>query len=102
MSSEKKYTYMLKEQKKKVREDFKNTSYGKRKNALLNRLSFEGILCLIMGIVLLVYSIVDHLKWYYYGLSIVLVLGGLLFIIGSIVVRHVEYDKFINAKKKRK
>ena len=34
---------MLKEQKKKVREDFKNTSYGKRKNALLNRLSFEGI-----------------------------------------------------------
>ena len=102
MKNKVRYKYMPKDKRKVVRNEFKNTKYGKQRCGVLNRLFVEGILCLIMGTILLVYSIVSHMEWHYYGLAILLILGGVVFTIAQVVVRHMEYDKYIEESKKKK
>ena len=102
MKNKVRYKYMPKDKRKVVRNEFKNTKYGKQRRGVLNRLFVEGILCLIMGTILLVYSIVSHMEWHYYGLAILLILGGVVFTIAQVVVRHMEYDKYIEESKKKK
>ena len=105
MKSKIRYKYMPKDKRREVRTEFKNTKYGKQRCSVLNRLFVEGILCFVMGVALLVYSIIEKMQWHYYGLAILLTVCGVIFVIAQIVVRYMEYDKYIsesNKKKKRK
>ena len=105
MKSKIRYKYMPKDKRREVRSEFKNTKYGKQRCSVLNRLFAEGVLCFIMGIAFLIYSIIEKMEWHYYGLAILLTIGGVVFVIAEIVVRNMEYDNYIsesNKKKKRK
>jgi hypothetical protein len=92
---------MPKEKRKEVREKFKNTKAGRSANILLNRLFIEGLLCVVMGIAMLIYSIIDKMEWHYYGLSIVLMIAGTVFLFGQWFIRYAKYDKFIKEMAKK-
>ena len=104
MKREVRYKYMPKEKRKETREAFKNTEYGKSKIGSLRRLTFEGVLCIVVGALYLVYAIGFSKQPYDYAMGAVLVLSGLGFTFGQRIIRYREYDKFIaeTAKSKKR
>ena len=101
MNRKVRYMYMPKDKKKVIRTKYTSTKEGKNSITILNRLFLEGILCLIIGIIMLVYSIIDKMEWHYYGLSIILIIGGVVFLIAQYCIRLAKYDKYIEEMNKK-
>ena len=101
MKSKVKYSYMTKDKKRKVREEYAKTEDGKRQLRVLNRLFVEAILCIVCGVAMLVYAITSKNEWHYYALAITLLVAGIGFFIADIVIRGLHYDKFANDNLKK-
>ena len=101
MNRKVRYMYMPKDKKKEVRNSFKNTKVGKSAISLLNRLLIEGILCIGMGIIMLVSSIIDRMEWHYYALAIILIVAGIVFFIAQWFIRYAKYDKYVEQLNKK-
>jgi hypothetical protein len=104
MKREVRYKYMPKEKRKETKEKFKNTEYGKSKLGSLRRLTFEGVLCIVVGALFLVYAFGFSKQPYDYAMGGVLLVSGIGFTFGQRIIRYREYDKFIaeTAKSKKR
>ena len=95
MKREVRYKYMPVEKRRKTREKFIATEYGKSKMSSLRRLVFEGTLCIIVGVLYLVYAFCFSKQPYDYAMGGVLLVCGIGFSCGQRIIRYREYDKFI-------
>ena len=102
MKREVRYKYMPKDKRVEVRDKFKNTEYGKSKIGVLRRLTFEGILCIVVGVLYLIYAFGFSKQPYDYALGTVLIISGIGFVCGQRIIRYREYDKFIAETAKNK
>jgi hypothetical protein len=41
------------------------------------------------------------MEWHYYGLSIILIIGGVVFLIAQYCIRLAKYDKYIEEMNKK-
>ena len=91
-----KYYSLNKEEKKKLKEDFYNTEFGKSIKLRLNRLFITGILGILFSVYLFITS---ENKWNTIY-AIILVLASLIFIWGSFSVRAKKLNEYLVKKKK--
>ena len=100
------YKTLDKKEKKELVLKYFNTPRGRKLLPILNRLVIESILLVICAIVILVYSFIKDLKWWYYVAMVACVIAAVVFMIVQYRIRMKEYNNALSikntAKNKRK
>jgi len=96
------YKNLSKEEKKKVRLEYLKTKKGDDLMKRYNRLTFTGILCIILALLLIYLLIFQDYEWYYILLTIGLLICAPIFLIGQYNLRMQQYCRFITLNKKGK
>ena len=91
-----KYYYLAKKEKKKLKNDFYQTDFGKNIKLRLNRLFIIGIIGLIFSIYLFINP--DN-KWDIIS-GIILLIVSLIFIVGSFKIRIDKLNSYLVKNKK--
>ena len=95
-----KYQRMTKEEKVKIRDSFKESDRGKLQIPRLNRLILWGVLGTVVSLALVIYTLITKETFWNYIYAGLLELASIVFIVGSILIRNKEYNKFAIAKRK--
>ncbi len=94
-----KYQRMNKEQQEKIRAEYKSTSKGQMQIKRLNRLCVTGIVGIVLGIALIIYSLVMHEKFYEFITPVILIIFSIVFIVKSWQLRIEAYNDLALSKK---
>ncbi len=96
-----KYQRMSKEEKKRCKEFYYNTSKGKEMRKRLNRLTIIGIIGLLFSVFLIVSGYIsEEINWATWVMSGVLCVFSCVFIIGAIRLRGQCLNQYAVAKMK--
>ena len=93
------YKKLTKEEKKKIKLEYLKTKKGDDLIRRYNRITFTGILCIAISI-LLVYLLITDYDWFYIPLLVFSIICAPVFLIGQYNLRMQQYCQFINLKKK--
>lgn len=95
-----KYQRLNKEERKKAKEDFYKTEFGKSKKAIFNRILIYSILIILYGIILTIVGLIKHSSIWNYIAVILLFTCAFVLLIGryKIIVRDVNNYLIKNKK----
>lgn len=90
-----KYQRMSKEEKKKTREKYYATPEGFLNQKRFQRLLLCGILCLLYSVITSIDCFIKQDSYWYYVLSGIVAIFGLIFLIGRYKLKHKILNKYV-------
>jgi len=97
------YHILTKEEKRSLKEKYRNSKRGAVMLPRLNRLIVEGIFLVIFPIALILVGLfTNELYWWMWTLAIVCLLVGLVFLIGQYIIRTNEYNNVLKLQNELK
>jgi len=97
------YHILTKEEKRSLKEKYRNSKRGAVMLPRLNRLIVEGIFLIIFPIALILVGLfTNELYWWMWTLAIVCLLVGLVFLIGQYIIRTNEYNNVLKLQNELK
>lgn len=90
-----KYSRLSKEEKQECQKMYYQTEKGKEMHLRLIRLTFTGMLGILVGIFMLGNGIIsEKIKWYDYLVSIPLILASIVFLVGAFQIKRKVLNQF--------
>ena len=90
------YQILTKDEKRSIKEKYRNTKRGAMMLPRLNRLIVEGLFLLVFPVALIIVGLVTkEMYWWMWTLAIVCLLVGLVFLLGQYIIRINEYNNFL-------
>ena len=97
------YQILIKEEKKNIRERYRNTKRGQKMLPRLNRLIIEGLFLILFPIALVIAGLVTkEMHWWIWTLAIICLIMGLVFLIGQYIIRTNEYNNYLKIQNELK
>ena len=97
------YHILTKEEKRSLKEKYRNSKRGAVMLPRLNRLIVEGIFLVIFPIALILVGLfTKELYWWIWTLAIVCLFVGLVFLIGQYIIRTNEYNNVLKMQNELK
>jgi len=97
------YHILTKEEKRSLKEKYRNSKRGAVMLPRLNRLIVEGIFLIIFPVALILVGLfTNELYWWMWTLAIVCLLVGLVFLIGQYIIRTNEYNNVLKLQNELK
>lgn len=95
-----KYQRLSKEEKKKARNDFYKTEYGKNLKLRFKRINIYSIILILFGTYLLIEAIINKNSYAEYIYSTILIIFGIAFLISKFHIEMIKVNEFITKPKK--
>lgn len=95
-----KYQRLTKEEKKKAREEFYETEYGKSLKQRFNRIIIYSIVLILFGIYLLIEACIKKDSYAEYIYSSIIIIFGISFMISKFRIEMVKVNDYITKPKK--
>ena len=93
---------MLPKVRKEDLDKFNKSDIGMLKNKYLKRATISGILCIMFGLLFIIYNVYTNQALFEYIIPIVVILFGIYYIIRSNIIKRREVNKYIYELKKLK